>query len=166
MVAPSSATESLDPTDYAHRLKRHMADLSPAGTRQQSVKSYIPKVLDDCTHVFIRQDHVQKPLQPPYCGPFKVTQRTPKYFVLDQRGKRVTVSVDRLKPAFMEKATSPQTDRQEPRETPRADDLPAQTPPPRSQPAPDPPVQPDPPVRITRSGRHVHWPRRFLTFVG
>ena len=65
MVAPSSATDPLDPTNYVHRLKRHMANLSSAGTRRQNAKSYIPKVLDECTHVFFRQDHVQKPLQPP-----------------------------------------------------------------------------------------------------
>ena len=164
MVAPSTATDSLEPADYVHRLKRHMASQSPAYTRQQAVRSYIPKVLAECTYVFIRQDHVQKPLQPPYSGPYKVTHRTPKYYVLDQHGKRVTVSVDRLNPAFIEDAPSC-IPRPEPRETPRADDLPAPTPPP-PEPAPDPPLPPDTPVRITRSGRHVHWPRRFLTCVG
>ena len=167
MVAPSPATDIPDPTDYVHRLKRHMASLSPAGTRRQTVKSYIPKILDDCTHVFIRQDHVQKPLQPPYRGPFKVTRRNPKYFVLDQHGKRVTVSVDRLKPAFIEEKPS-STPGLQAEGTPRAATPPDPAPPPETppQPAADPPQTspPDSPVRTTRSGRRVHWPRRFATY--
>ena len=169
LVAPAATVPPLDPVDYVHRLKQHMADLSPTVTRRQSSKSYIPKALADCTHVFIRQDHVRKPLEPPYIGPFPVTQRTPKYYVLDQRGKRTTVSVDRLKPAFME-VEPPPLPPPSARRTARVDDLPAPGPhrppqPPPGPPPPPPPPQPAPPVRTTRSGRRVHWPRRFVTYV-
>ena len=40
--------------------------------------SNIPKGLATATHVFIRQDIVHKPLQPPYDGPFLVVKRTIK----------------------------------------------------------------------------------------
>ncbi|GFU58215.1 hypothetical protein TNCV_697251 [Trichonephila clavipes] len=41
-----------------------------------------------------------RPLQQPYDGPFKVLQRKDKVFFLDINGKRVSVSIDRCKPAF------------------------------------------------------------------
>ncbi|GFW68895.1 hypothetical protein TNCV_2917941 [Trichonephila clavipes] len=42
---------------------------------------------------------LRRPLQP-YDGPFKVLQRKDKVFFLDINGKRVSVSIDRCKPAF------------------------------------------------------------------
>ncbi|GFY14712.1 uncharacterized protein TNCV_647561 [Trichonephila clavipes] len=39
-------------------------------------------------------------LQQPYDGPFKVLKRKHKVFFLDINGKRVSVSIDRCKPAF------------------------------------------------------------------
>ncbi|GFU16226.1 hypothetical protein TNCV_2406191 [Trichonephila clavipes] len=39
-------------------------------------------------------------VQQPYDGPFKVLQRKDKVFFLDINGKRVSVSIDRCKPAF------------------------------------------------------------------
>ncbi|GFV54691.1 hypothetical protein TNCV_3844101 [Trichonephila clavipes] len=43
---------------------------------------------------------LRRPLQQPYDGPFKVLQRKDKVFFLDINGKRVSVSIDRCKPAF------------------------------------------------------------------
>ena len=60
------------------------------------------KKLDTCTHVFVRQDHVQKPLDMPYKGPYRVIRRTRKYFILDLDGRRDSVSLDRVKPAFID----------------------------------------------------------------
>ena len=53
-------------------------------------------MLKDATHVFIRHDAVRRPLQPPYDGPYKVLERAPRYYTLDVKGHRDTVSVDRL----------------------------------------------------------------------
>ncbi|GFV20824.1 uncharacterized protein TNCV_5069311 [Trichonephila clavipes] len=44
---------------------------------------------------------LRRPLQQPYDGPFKVLQRKDKVFFLDINGKRVSVSIDRCKPAFI-----------------------------------------------------------------
>ena len=61
-----------------------------------------PRLLD-ATHVFLRVDAVRRPLVPPYEGPFPVVSRSPstKTFVILKRGKPITVTVDRLKPAVL-----------------------------------------------------------------
>ncbi|UYV67938.1 hypothetical protein LAZ67_5002549 [Cordylochernes scorpioides] len=46
-------------------------------------------------------DRVKKPLEPPYEGPFPVLERTDKYFTLKVKGKNVTTSIDRLRPAYL-----------------------------------------------------------------
>jgi hypothetical protein len=49
----------------------------------------------------VSKDTVRGPLQPPYDGPYKVIQRNEKYFTITVNNKNVTVSIDRIKPAFM-----------------------------------------------------------------
>ena len=44
-------------------------------------------------------------LQSPYQGPFKVIDRQGKFYKLDLGTRPDTVSIDRLKPAFLEEAT-------------------------------------------------------------
>ena len=63
-------------------------------------KSYIPKDLKKCSHVWVRIDRVKKPLEAPYTGPFKVLERYDKFFILlYSNDSRQSVSIDRLKPA-------------------------------------------------------------------
>ena len=52
--------------------------------------------------MFVRVDAHKSPLQAPYKGPFKVLERHVKYFNLDLGNREDTVSIDRLKPAFMD----------------------------------------------------------------
>ncbi|KAH0820997.1 hypothetical protein GEV33_001794 [Tenebrio molitor] len=66
---------------------------------------YLPKDLQQAKYVFVRVDAVRKPLQPPYDGPYKVLARNPKYFSLQIKNKRSNVSIDRLKPAYLETTT-------------------------------------------------------------
>lgn len=80
-----------------------------------------------------------KPLEPPYRGPYRILQRYPKCFKLDLDGRQDTVSLDRLKPAFIE---SPQNGEIECREEPPAIEL-------------------LPAFRKTRSGRLVKTPQRY-----
>ena len=51
--------------------------------------------------VYIRVVGHKSPLVRPYIGPFKVLQRGEKHFVLDMNGKNDSVSIDRLKSAFL-----------------------------------------------------------------
>ena len=100
-------------------------------------------------HVFVRHDAIRKPLQQPYDGPYKVISRSDKHFTLDIQGTRKTVSLDRLKPTYLESTTTSQDTATQP--SPVTSTTP---------PAP-PPASPAPPPRTTCSGRHVRWPDRF-----
>ena len=154
---------SVDPADYVHRLQRAMRQLAPAPTRSHDRTSQLHKDLLSCTHVFVRCDHVQPPLQPPYKGPYRVLDRADKYYTLDIKGKRDTVSLDRLKVAYLDVEHS--TDFSPPSQTARHSnpDHPPKIPllPPGA--GPTRPAQ-QAPQQTTRSGRRVHWPAHYAQF--
>ncbi len=142
---PDASHAVPDPASYVTRLKDAMKKLRAVPPReQQARKAHISPDLWSCTHVFIRHDAHRKPLQPPYDGPYRVLDRANKNFTVDINGRKDLVSLDRLKPAHLD-ITPVQ-------EEPAAPD------PPPPQPAP-------PPARVTRSGRHVRWPKRFVSAV-
>ncbi len=157
-VAPITDA-SLDPSDYVHRLKRTMRQLAPAPTRPHERSTQLHKDLSSCTHVFVRCDHVQKPLQPPYKGPYLVLERAAKYYKLDVNGKSDTVSLDRLKVAYLDTDNSidplPPT-------MPGSPPCPISDLPPAFSDSRASPPQPSPPT--TRSGRRVHWPAHYAQF--
>ena len=142
---PSPATMPLDPTLYADRLSTYMHQLRPVPPRLQSPPSHVPPNLSTCTHVFVRHDAIRKPLDPPYDGPYQVISRHEKHFLLDIQGKQISVTLDRLKPAYLDSApvtTTPDTLT----DSPTSD-------------APQSKILP----RTTRSGRRVHFPDRYGT---
>ena len=51
--------------------------------------------------MFIRIDAVRSPLQHPYDGPFPVLHRYEKFFTFDINGRIDNLSIDRLKPVFV-----------------------------------------------------------------
>lgn len=93
---PGNAT----PT-YVSNLISMMRKLNPiAPISHGSAKTYVNPSLKSCTHVFLRNDKIRPPLTPPYSGPHPVDNRNDKNFVITVNGKRTTVSIDRLKPAY------------------------------------------------------------------
>ena len=62
----------------------------------------VPKSLSTCDFVFAHRDAYRPPLAPPYDGLFRVLERGEKFFMLDISGRRDSVSVDRLKPAYID----------------------------------------------------------------
>ena len=52
-------------------------------------------------HVFVRVGPHTSPLQRPYEGPYPVIEAGPKHFIVQVRGQRQTISIDRLKPAVL-----------------------------------------------------------------
>ena len=96
------AAES-DVSDLLIHLRNTMARLRPKQTsHHRRPSTHIPAELQSCTFVFVRHDAHRTPLQCTYDGPFKVLERAAKFFTLDLNGRRDTVSVDRLKPAFLD----------------------------------------------------------------
>ena len=137
---------STDHGAYVTQLKSAMQRLQAVPPRQpQHRQTNISDNLLTCSHVFVRHDAVRKPLQPPYDGPYRVLERSAKHYTIDRNGQQTVVSIDRLKPAHL--------DSQLPAYQPQP--LPHQ----RTTPTPS-----DAP-RVTRSGRHVHWPERLVHFI-
>ena len=166
-LSPAPSTNVSDPLSYVDRLRSTMSRLTAVPPRKPSQNTpRVPMDLSSCTHVFIRQDGVRRSLQPPYTGPFTVIRRKPKYFTIQVKGQSQSVSIDRLKPAFLLEETPATVPSTQPLSIGVGTDSPAAT---QQQPDTAPPVpEPRPvptitPTRTTRSGRQVRWPDR-LTF--
>ena len=132
-----------DPSNYVTKLKSVMQQLQAIPPRLQSNKKvYVSDDLHKCTHVFVRHDAIRKPLQQPYNGPYEVLNRTAKHFTVNINGRKEVISIDRLKPAYLDSDTP----------------LPDNVPPPNPQCLAD--TDTNTSKRVTRSGRHVHWPQQ------
>lgn len=166
-ISPAPDDSIPDPSNYVSRLKQHMSKLQPALTRPSSHPVQVHPDLSKCTHVWIRTDAVRKPLQPHYQGPYKVIDRQEKFYTLDINGSKNTVSIDRLKPANVQGMST------QPEDTPIPQPQPTPTSPATTSAAtPTTTQKPQEPnsevtrttTRTTRSGRRVHWPRRYVQF--
>ena len=65
----------------------------------QNPKVYLPRSLQTCIHVFIKNDPIKFNLTPTYDGPFEVRSRTDKTFSVIPRDKLRSVSINNVKPA-------------------------------------------------------------------
>lgn len=130
-----SESQTLDVTDFVAQLRRLTNQIQPTPTSNHSKgKFFIYKDLWTCENVFLREDASHGSLQPAYRGPFKVIDRNNKTFKINVQDKIITVSINRLKPAYIFKEDH--TDVSE------------------KQPIPE-ISQPNP--LYTRSGRRVHF---------
>ncbi|CAH8562769.1 unnamed protein product [Dicrocoelium dendriticum] len=165
MVLDSRTTGELDPFSYAERLKQHFRSIRPTSTRPNLRKQQVHPDLHKCPFVFIRVDAVRRPLTPPYEGPYQVLSRKPKYFVLNKNGSKESVSIDRLKPAYVEPTVDSTDPVSSPQHTPAPDSLPptqqhtdASTPSPLCPPTTRSSTH-------TRSGRVVFLPHKLAQYV-
>ncbi|KFD54704.1 hypothetical protein M513_04404 [Trichuris suis] len=95
----------LEPSALTDQLKIFFDSVRPTPTRvSKTTKWFIRSHLETCTHVFLRNDAVRPPLTPTYDGPFLVTRRTAETITLLFHDKLKTVSLDRVKPAFIDAA--------------------------------------------------------------
>ncbi|RWS00642.1 uncharacterized protein B4U80_01637 [Leptotrombidium deliense] len=110
-----------------------MSLLKPTSSRERNQnKIFVHPHLSKCTHIFLRVDTLISSLEKPYTGPHKVISRTDKTFTIIKHGKSMTVSIDRVKPAFI------------------LDDVDCTL-----------PAFSRTPHSITRSGRRVHFPDKY-----
>ncbi|UYV60244.1 transposition [Cordylochernes scorpioides] len=80
-----------------------MSRIRPQPTRRTNQNNiFSHKDLETCSHVFIRKDFVKRALSPPYEGPFPVVSRSSKTFTVKINDQNKVISVNRLKPAFIE----------------------------------------------------------------
>lgn len=120
-----------DVSEFSARLRNFAEKLRPMpASRHCKPKVFIHKELETCDHAFLRDDTSRGSLTPAYTGPYKVTERNDKNFKIIVRNKEMTVSIDRLKPAFTLSVQN-------------------------NDPSPSPAV---PENYVTRSGRHVKFP--------
>jgi len=169
-----------DPSDMLSRMRAFARGLRPTAPRVPHRHVYVDPRLRTCSHVFIRCDRVRRPMEPPYDGPFEVRQRGDKTFQVIINGFLDTVSIDRLKPATVDKKDS------DPPVAPVEFQSPTRSLPPvavtgpplpftqsipstpigpiPTSPKPPPDIPPPPDVirpYITRSGRTIKRPSRF-----
>ncbi|KAH8389085.1 hypothetical protein KR215_005192 [Drosophila sulfurigaster] len=92
------------PAEFVSEFRTSMQALKPISAAHHSKpKLFIHKHIHECSHVFVRTDAVKQPLQPPYSGPYQVIDKlSDRVFVIRMNGKDTSISVDRLKPAYLE----------------------------------------------------------------
>uniref|UniRef100_A0A5S6Q225 RNA-directed DNA polymerase n=1 Tax=Trichuris muris TaxID=70415 RepID=A0A5S6Q225_TRIMR len=96
-------TETRNVNEHSDELRAFFSSIQPVPTRgAPASKWFVPKNLETCTHVFLRRDANRPPLSPAYEGPYKVIDRTPKTVTILCQDRPKTVSIDRVKPAFVD----------------------------------------------------------------
>ncbi|KAK5650006.1 hypothetical protein RI129_001035 [Pyrocoelia pectoralis] len=101
-------------TEYnlVETLRDYMNNLRPVETQNHGKRpTFIFQALPSCSFVFVRRDATRSSLESPYEGPYRVIERFKKYYSIDIRGKTKQISIDRLKPAFIN-IENPETDTQ------------------------------------------------------
>lgn len=100
----ASEDNNLPQDEFVKKLTTAMRNYQPVCTNHHNTqfKPFISRDLATSTHVFIRDDTVRPSLKQPYDGPFAIKKRFDKYYIIIRNGKEVKISIDRLKPAFLE----------------------------------------------------------------
>lgn len=97
------STATLNPADYVERLRKHITRLAPtsSSTHGNSKSFYLPKNIWTSEYIFLRRGPEKRSLQSPYTGPYKVLKRNNKTFKIQVQNKEITVTIDRIKPAYL-----------------------------------------------------------------
>jgi len=88
---------------FVKELRCRFVELRPIDvTRHRGERcSFVFKDLKKTDHMFIRHDGPMVMLQLPYDGSFAVVTCNDKNFTIRVHGKNITVSIDRVKPAYL-----------------------------------------------------------------
>ena len=98
-----TTTLNLQPSStFLHNLQESMRKaLPPPPVHHSSPPIYYPPSLDQTGFVYVRVDKHRAPLQRPYEGPYPILSTAPKFFTVDINGRPETISIDRLKTAYI-----------------------------------------------------------------
>ena len=144
-LASTTDISTFDQTNYATKLKTAMQKLKAIPPRQPKHQQInVSDLLHTCAHVFVRHDAIRKPLQAPYDGPYEVVTRNKKHFTVNIKGHKEVISVDRLKPAYLDLTI--------------ADAMSTSNPPQPTSLISTPSTEPNRHHTTTHSGRQVRWP--------
>ena len=98
--------------ELLQRVRQITAGKVPVPTSSHAKPAtYTPKDLADCPFVFVRVDKVVNPLASKYTGPYKVVEKSDRAYKLDYgtdsngNGLQDWVTLERLKPAFIDPGT-------------------------------------------------------------
>ena len=72
--------------------------------RKEQIRTNVPQSLKQAKFIFVRRDATKGPLQAPYDGPFEVVGRSAKYFTLRLGTQLDNISIERLKPAYLDES--------------------------------------------------------------
>lgn len=97
---PSDTDAEENQLQNLRQIAKQFAPCRP--TRSNHHHSYIPTDLMTCKFVFIREDASQPPLSSPYKGPYLVLSRKIKCFQVQLDTRTDWISIDRLKPAYID----------------------------------------------------------------
>ena len=93
------------PRQHLRQLRDKIGNLAPPAMSHHNKSQHtIHPDLHTAQFVFVLRGGIRKALQPPYEGPFRVLERNQKTFILDWNGRPETVSIDRLKAAYVDES--------------------------------------------------------------
>lgn len=151
------------PAQLIADLKNHFNEIRPVPTSRHGGKAvFVHPHLKDCSHVFVRHDGVRRPLQAPYDGPFRVLRKKEKLFDVVIKGNKQTISIDRLKPAYLAEDSGTCQESSKVPSVPPSQSV--STVPVASGSALTPPTGVTQVVKTSRAGRTLRSPDRFVHF--
>ncbi|XP_037944422.1 uncharacterized protein LOC119677223 [Teleopsis dalmanni] len=101
-IVSNPSNRNINQHDFITKLREQMQSVKSTLVSHHIDRGYhIQPALSSSTHAFIRNDKVKPPLTQPYDGPYQILERNDKTFRILIENKEQTVSIDRLKAAFI-----------------------------------------------------------------
>lgn len=98
----SSDSSVCDPETVVEKIRSTIRNYKPVQKAQQCSRTiFVHPDLRNCEFVFLRNDAGRKTFQPTYNGPYRVIKKGDKVFVIKINDRQASVSIDRLKPAYL-----------------------------------------------------------------
>jgi hypothetical protein len=98
---PTKNSETALSDTFLHKFFDGVKDF-PVPNRQHEQAHYVPKELKNATHVWLKDVAPSNSLSSRYVGPYKVLSRTDKTVTVERKGRPDKLSIDRVKPAFLQ----------------------------------------------------------------
>lgn len=109
--ADTESSEIRGAPDFVKNLRETIRGIIRPSRLHGRPKIFVSPELATASHVFLRVETQRRSLQPPYTGPYRIVSRTEHTVTIDQAGKEITVSIGRVKPAFMLRDTVEEEER-------------------------------------------------------